>query len=867
LSFPQFPNPDNFFILDFIDVDVGQTINSVDVSETLSLEKQLDTGWPWPLDSVQRFFEDLWSFISNIPSRIWSFFNDALKDAIPWLWYNIAYPLIQFSVDVYRIAYEWTYRWPEPWGSIARFLLFPSAFLYKAFRDYIAPTLSSAVNEVKMYFDGAVGGVFDAIRNAFSPIFDPLKRFADTVWSFITDTMPGFIKSSIDFFTDLPKKIEGFFSWLSRDFYNTFASIADFFTKTLPDSIKKFRDLLSNIPEALRTIFLENLPRMLLSAFSTIWGWINDNVVTPLRSALQNLWSTISDVFSSFLRSTVEYFTTLPDDFARGGAEAVIAKLLPLIGTGFGIALALDVASIKVMGSGVDLDATKRYINNLILKWFDASIFTSVFLAVAIQKPLEYVAQRLFRTNRPGAGDALKFLAKNIIDRGEAAEYLRIAGYPDTVVEKYLNSIFREPDFPSLFTAYRRGRISEEEYRAWLSILNVDVARTKDGVLYPYRVLEESMYRVPSPFILVSAVETGELSEEAVKRILEYELIHPQFVDIVSRALMWRSMRDERSLLRRYVIDLFSDGVLSTAEFESYLNVLGVNRDYMRSIAEVASLNREKNMRKKIVSQIEKAFLDGYIDRADFVEKAASLGYDRDLVNRYASLLEYIRDNYYVVKETRDERNTYRSTLVRRFKDGYINEDELRSELLKLNLNDIEIELTILRARLEYEAEQKEILFKDIIERLKTGKMSKSEFTDQCATLGIKYDRCLAYANYYWSKYIGDEYYNLTKDERNALASALLKKYVLGFMSEDELRSELMRLGFTAEEVELRIRRAVVEDDINRLIDIVKEADTLLKNQEISPRDYIDYLVSLGMRRERAEARASKILASIRKAR
>jgi hypothetical protein len=95
------------------------------------------------------------------------------------------------------------------------------------------------------------------------------------------------------------------------------------------------------------------------------------------------------------------------------------------------------------------------------------------------------------------------------------------------------------------------------------------------------------------------------------------------------------------------------------------------------------------------------------MSRSDFVERVTALGYDRELVSKYAALLEYVRDNYYVIRETRDERNSVRSTLVRRFKDGYLTEDELRSELLKLNLNEVEVELTVMRARLEYDAEQK----------------------------------------------------------------------------------------------------------------------------------------------------------------
>ena len=865
MSFQEYPNLSNFFPSSLVHIDVDRIVSEAVNADVLSLERELDSGWPWPLDAVQRFFEDFWGFIANIPAKVWQFFNDALRGAIEWLWNNIAWPIARFTWEVYQITHEWTAGWPEPWGTIARFFLFPPAFLYKSFRDYIGPALGNAIKEIERYFNGAVGAIFDAIRNAFSPIFEPLASFASAVVDFFTKTMPDFIRSAIDFFASLPKRVADFFSWLSGEFYNAFTGLVDFFTKTLPDHFRKFIDFLAGIPEALRKLFLEDLPRAFLTGLSIAWEWIDKNIVAPARDALAKIWEAISGAISSMLRGAIEFFSTLPEDFRRGGAEAVIAKLLPVAAAGFGIALAVDVASIKVMGTGVDLDAVKNFVNNVVLKWFDVSVFTSVFLAIAVQKPLEYVVQRAFRTARPSPGDALKFLSKNIIDREEALEYLRIAGYPDAIAEEYLASIYREPDFSSVFTAYKRGKISEEEYRTWLSILNIDEARIKGGVLYPYRVFEEAQYKVPSPFVLVSAIETGELSEDFIKRVLEFELVHPELVDVVTRALTWRSLKDERSLLRRYVIDLFGEGVLSATEFEGYLGLLGVTGDYARIITEVASLNREKNVRKKVFSQLEKMFLEGYSSRTDFVEKATSLGYDRDLVEKYASLLEYVRDNYYVLKETRDERNSYRSVLVKRFKEGYLSEEELRSELLKLNLNDIEVELTVARAKLEYDAEQKSILLNDLIEKLKAGKLSKSEFVDECAKLGIKYERCLAYANYYWSKYIGDEFYKLTQDERNALASALIKKFVNGFMTEEELKQELSRLGFTAEEIELRVRRAIAEDEMKMLSDLLSEADSLLKRGEISEAEYVSYLVSLGMREERARARARKILATVRK--
>jgi hypothetical protein len=84
-------------------------------------------------------------------------------------------------------------------------------------------------------------------------------------------------------------------------------------------------------------------------------------------------------------------------------------------------------------------------------------------------------------------------------------------------------------------------------------------------------------------------------------------------------------------------------------------------------------------------------------------------------------------------------------------------------------------------------------------------------------------------------------------------------------MSEEDLKNELKKLAFTEEEIMLRVRRAVVEDEVKMLSDLLAEADASLKKGEVSEEDYVSYLVSLGMREERAKARAGKVLASAKR--
>jgi hypothetical protein len=293
--------------------------------------------------------------------------------------------------------------------------------------------------------------------------------------------------------------------------------------------------------------------------------------------------------------------------------------------------------------------------------------------------------------------------------------------------------------------------------------------------------------------------------------------------------------------------------------------MLGVREDFANQILDIALETREKKLRSKAVSYYEKMFLEGRISRDDFISMLTQLGYEDEFARKYASLLEYVRNNYYLFTLTKDERSKLAQIYIEKYRDGLLNQNELFTKLTELAFTDWEIDLKKKLAEEEYDMQLKKDRLNTLIEQMKQGLIDRKSFVDNCASIGYVYDKCTELAEYYYTKYIGVDFYVSTKDERKALATALIKKYVDGWINEDTLREKLRKLRFLDAEIDLMIQKAQEEYESKYLSDLLAEADAMLKKQEIDISDYVDYLVSLGMSQERAEARARKILASISK--
>jgi len=473
---------------------------------------------------------------------------------------------------------------------------------------------------------------------------------------------------------------------------------------------------------------------------------------------------------------------------------------------------------------------------------------------------LEYAVRYQLRTELPPPGDLLKFYAKNWIDINVLREYMARHGFTDYWIDIYERSVWVEPRFDQVFTAYMRGVIPREDYERWLNILNI-LQAPRPGMRVPdVAVFEESMYRMPSPFVIAYAADSGVLTEDDIKDILRMELVHPRFIDITAKALYYRSLRDEISQAIRALLDDYADLAVPRSELEAQLRGVGKRPEEVDLLSRVAEARRRRSIRRMFIRTALDSYLNADITEEELTHFLARAGLDPEAVNALLDLARIARDYFYVPRKTADERKTLATIYLKRYARGLITESELYSKLAELMFSEEEIALRTEIAELDKEEEMRKLREDYLREMIRQGFISRRDAVDYCSRHIASVDYCTEYVELLFSKYLGLDYFVATKDERTALATTLAKAYLRGLLTMEELVDRLRALRFTDEEIRLRLERVSWEERIAEIDAELKTLDQMLKRDEITLADYIQYAAALGVREEYARARAERIL-------
>lgn len=243
------------------------------------------------------------------------------------------------------LAYLWNtsegFRnfWINAWESIKNTCKVAVDGISKFFTDTIPNAFKSLINSAKSTKDFFVNG-FEYLKNAVSNfgtlLVTKFKNWLDEVWILFTQTIPSWIQSIVDWFSELPHHIGYALSYVFIKLVMFGVQVIDFFANTVPTWIDAIINWFSELPGKIWIWLVDSLNKV------KAWGLEMGTKATQIASEFLvntgtwlsqlpgRIWTYLTDSFNKvkqwgfdmgvkagqiaaeFLNNTIDYFSKLP---------------------------------------------------------------------------------------------------------------------------------------------------------------------------------------------------------------------------------------------------------------------------------------------------------------------------------------------------------------------------------------------------------------------------------------------------------------------------------------------------------------------------------------------------------------------------
>jgi phage-related protein len=665
-------------------------------------------------------------------------------------------------------------------------------------KNAITTAFDGAFSAVADTFKNALSGLAETFKpvvefftNLLKPLVDPIIGALTGVYDFFTKDIP---KAFSDFYSWLKSGWEGFlkalgeFSGMVGDFFN---GIYAFFTKELPDILKDaFTWIFQRASEIAGAIV--KLIKPVADAVYSIYRDFVKAVTSGLTESIKpgSPEKEVKQQIENLIKEMNKRVKELAEKSKKGSpiAEAFVASVEE---TTVAVLAGSEVA--EIMGAAADAAhpiktlQVREKIKDFIGKIGVDRLTTGVLMGWATYGALPLVQRwwrKQFRPTLPSEGDLRTWYLRGYSKEEEVRELLAEHGYSDGFIDNMIKSwqiipgvsdlitfVVREvitpedfykwsamqglsdywaknyweahwvlPSFSDLREAFWRGIISEAEFKKYI-VWHDYKPEPRPGISKSdQEIMAQLSYRLPGRMDARWMLRWGIINRSDLEELTKAEGMHPQWIPKVAEAEYLNQLLDERSRVKSEYQSSFAKGMITRETLEAKLREVKFIDDEIKYLLDASDEARRRELRTMALKTLEQRWKRGKITRSEFEENARVLGLDADYIKAYADQVEASLREVEKVDLTKDERKSYASFLIRKYKAGYMTEEELQRRLEALELTPDEIELRMRNASEEYEFEVKEMLKDAYIAAYRKEQIDESKLQELLTSLGLRSD-------------------------------------------------------------------------------------------------------------------------------
>ncbi len=566
----------------------------------------LDSGWPWPLDAVQTWFEALWQMILYYFNQIAGWVYNRVKPAIDQVYYWINSAISSIISGVSSYFYQ-VWGWINSaissiTASVTTIVNAIYGWVISA-RDWLWSQISSAINSVLSWVTTQVSQVSGWITREVTKVWDWLVSVRDWLWANIQPLIQSVattLKSSWDIFVPQLQKVvqEVLSTWWDTfigrflDFPSwvglLFDAISAWVTRDVPGKSPWWQGMLDSLLE----FFIgkrkpdESTLDYVIEAFGTFlsfpfripyfWDVLTKVIVSAwnvIIIALKPVAAIAVDIFTGFMTGLETYAHPVPlSESTPGKIKDMLTSVTTSVFAGL---TAMTLAGeLTVFGSKIGLGQISAMIYDLTNFKVLTGAFVGVLAVVMVKTPLEYYYNTVFRPNLPNERELGKMLSQQDITPNQFRQYMPYHGLADEWIEREVDSV----------------------------------------------------YRALSPFIIAPIAQAIDLPPKMIDYWVKLAGYGPQFAPYIQKWIDMEKAAAVKTMSTSVAITRFREGFDTEDQFRQNLLGLGVDKAQLNRYVFAANLSYLTDYQTDLLNWYKESYHRRDINDTQFLESLTSLG-------------------------------------------------------------------------------------------------------------------------------------------------------------------------------------------------------------------------------------------------